>query len=292
MTTDTGSVTTTGNPADTTAAVAPTTTAAAPATTTEPATTTTAAPAAKFYDGFKDESLKGYVQNKGFEDPEALANSYMNLEKLVGKEKIPMPKDENDAEGWNKVYDALGRPKDAAGYKLPVPEGDNGEFAKTAGEWFHKAGISQKQAEAIAGQWNAYQAEQMKQLDTLATQQSEQELNALKGEWGAAFEKKVATAKQFAKDFGLSENEMSALESTVGTKRFLTMMAAQGEKLSEAPTIGFDGKPASGPMTPQAAQQRIAELKTDPTWVSKYLSGSKAELAEMDKLQRYASGAA
>lgn len=281
MTTDTGSVTT-GNPADNTAAVAP----------NDAANTqvNTASPAGKFYEGFKDEGLKGYVQNKGFEDPEALANSYMNLEKLVGKEKIPMPKDDNDAEGWNKVYDALGRPKTAAEYKLPVPEGDNGEFAKTAGDWFHKAGISQKQAEVISTQWNAYQAEQMKQMEAAAKQQSEQDIQALRGEWGAAFDKNLNAAKSYAKEFGLNENEMNALESVLGTKRFLQAFASQGQKLGEAPTIGLDGKTPNGPMTPAQAQARINELKTDPEWVSKYLTGSHTHKAEMDKLQRFANG--
>lgn len=262
-----------------------------PTATTATTPTEQPAQAGKFFDTFKDETLKGYVQNKGFEDPEALANSYMNLEKLVGKEKIPMPKDENDVEGWNKVYDALGRPKSAAEYKLPVPEGDDGAFSKTAGEWFHKAGVSQKQAETIANQWNAYQAEQMKQMETLAQQQSQQEMEALKGEWGAAFEKNLHTAKTYAKEFGLSPEEMNAIESIMGTKRFLQAFSAQGQKLSEAPTIGFDGnKMNSGPMTPAQANARIMELKTDPEWVSKYLSGSHTHRAEMDKLQRFANG--
>jgi len=74
-------------------------------------------------DSIEDSELKGYVSNKGWSDPAELAKGYQNLEKLLGSEKMPMPKGPEDAEGWNRVYDKLGRPESPDGYGIKAPDG-------------------------------------------------------------------------------------------------------------------------------------------------------------------------
>ena len=114
---------------------------------------------AAWYDSFSDEGLKGFVQTKGWDAPEKAIHSYRELEKFIGAPKdqlLRLPKDDTDTEGWDAVWNRLGRPASAAEYKLPLPEGDSGEFAKVASTWFHEAGIPQKAAERLAAKWNEY----------------------------------------------------------------------------------------------------------------------------------------
>ena len=40
---------------------------------------------------------------------EDLGRAYTHLEKLLGREKVPVPVDENDEEGWQRWYNAAGR---------------------------------------------------------------------------------------------------------------------------------------------------------------------------------------
>jgi hypothetical protein len=47
-------------------------------------------------------------------------------------------------------------------YKIPLPEGDTGEFAKVIAPIFHEAGLSQGQVQKIAEKHNAFIAEQTK----------------------------------------------------------------------------------------------------------------------------------
>src|SRR5882757_6971704 len=60
-----------------------------------------------------DSDTKGWLENKGWSGERALPEvikAHRNLESLVGRDKLPLPKDEHDTEGWNRVYEKLGRP--------------------------------------------------------------------------------------------------------------------------------------------------------------------------------------
>lgn len=240
-----------------------------------------------WYDKFEDAELKGYVQNKGWKDPSELAVGYKNLEKLLGGEKLPMPKGADDAEGWGRVYDALGRPKSAEEYKLPLPTGDDGGFAKVASGWMHEAGLNQKQAEIIASKWNEY----MQTANGNETQQSaakvEADLTSLKGEWGQTWDENINLGQRAAKTFGLDADKLSAMENALGTGEMLKLMSRIGRGLTEH---NFEGgnTPTGFGMTPAAAQERITALRNDPAWASKYMSGGADQQAEMRKLMAIA----
>lgn len=117
-----------------------------------------------------------------------MLGSYRNLEKLLGSEKLPLPRDDNDREGHERVYKALGRPDTPDGYGLKAPAGGDQAFAGEAAKWFHEAGLSGRQAKAVADRFNAH----VGQLDAAAEQHyracSQQEADELRSEWGERFD--------------------------------------------------------------------------------------------------------
>lgn len=247
------------------------------------------APAANgnWYDAIEDAELKGYVQNKGWKDPVELATGYKNLEKLLGSEKLPMPKGADDKDGWARVYDALGRPKTAEDYKLPVPEGDPGEFAKAASAKFHELGISAQQAQGLAEWWNGQQSGQVEQLQQQSAQKAEADIQSLRSEWGKAYDENLELGRRAAREFGLDGGKLSAIEQGLGTKGMLEFMAKIGRGLTEHTFEGGNTTKGFG-MTPEAAQQRIAALRNDQAWSTKYISGGADEQAEMKRLMSIA----
>jgi len=236
-----------------------------------------------WYDKIEDQELKGYVQNKGWKDPSELAVGYKNLEKLLGGEKLPMPKGADDKEGWARVYDAMGRPKTADEYKLPVPEGDPGTFAKAAAGKFHELGISQTQAEQLATWWNETQQGQMQQMQQQSAQKVEQDISALKGEWGQAWDENINLGSRAAKEFGLDQAKLTAIENAMGTGEMLKFMAKIGRGLTEHNFEGGNTTQGFG-MTPAAAKERISALQADKDFSSKYLSGNADAQNEMRRL--------
>lgn len=253
-----------------------------------PATPPAAPPAnGAWYDSIEDNDLKGYLQNKGWKDPTELAVGYRNLEKLVGSEKVPLPKSAEDTEGWSRVYDALGRPKDAAGYKLPVPEGADPAFAQAAAQEFHKLGLSDRQASALAEWWNGQQSGAMQASQAAQQQKSEQELTGLRAEWGQAWDENVELGRRAAREFGLDGDKLSAIEAAMGTGDMLKFLSRVGRGLTEHTFEGGRSTNSFG-MTPEAARQRLTSLRADPEFSGKYLGGNADARAEMERLMRIA----
>lgn len=282
-----GSAILAGNPASDGAAgngaTAPVTNA--PADTGAPAN----APATgNWYDSIEDNDLKGYAQNKGWKDPVEVLNGYRNLEKLVGSEKVPLPKGAEDKDGWNRVYDALGRPKTAEEYKLPLPEGQGPtEFTKSAAAKFHELGLSNQQAENLAGWFNEQQAGQMNNFQTQTAAKAEADLTGLKTEWGGAYDENIQMAKVAVREYGLDATKLTAIENALGTGEMMKLFAKIGRAQGEHKFEAGNGANSFG-MTPAAAQQRIAALREDREWSSKYIGGNADARAEMDKLMKLA----
>lgn len=238
------------------------------------------------------DDLKGYVQNKGWKGPREVLDGYRNLEKVVGGARLAMPKDENDAEGWGKVYDALGRPKTATDYKLPVPEGQDGAFAKVASEVMHKAGLSAKQATTLATWWNEQTAAAQKAADEKFANDSAAAMQKIEQAWGGAYKEREETARRAARQFGIDEPMAEAMERGLGTEKFMDLMWRIGHAIGEhGGGAGLDGQRpgAGGALTPAQATAEIARLKTDPEFTKKYIAGGATERARMEQLHKWAA---
>ena len=91
--------------------------------------TTSAIPSGSGWKSSLNTDIRNSSLLQKFEDtPEGLnkeLESHASLEKLLGHEKVPIPKDVNDVEGWNRFSKAMGIPDKAEGYGLAdaqVPE--------------------------------------------------------------------------------------------------------------------------------------------------------------------------
>ena len=61
-------------------------------------------------------------RSSDFKTPADLAKSWVNAQKLIGKEKIPLPGEKATKEDWDVVFSRLGRPEKPEGYTLPEIE--------------------------------------------------------------------------------------------------------------------------------------------------------------------------
>lgn len=248
----------------------------------------TAAPTAALADagwfaGF-DRETQGYLQNKGWthdQGPAELVKAYRNLERLNGVEKLPMPKDENDVEGWNRAYDRLGRPASWQDYGISVPEGGSQDYADHMADTFHRAGLSSRQAQLIAAESERYAEAVREQNDHQFAERSQTELAELRREWGRDADRRFAAAQRAGLAFGIERDTMERIERAIGTRGFLGLMARIGEGLTEDRGAGVGG---SGFMTPQAAQARLNDLRADAGWVRRYLNGDVSARSDYDRL--------
>lgn len=236
-----------------------------------------------------DPTLVGYVQNKGWKDPRELLDGYRNLEKLVGEQRIALPKDEKDEAAWGKLYDSMGRPKTAEEYKLPVPEGGDPALAKHFSGVFHKAGLSAKQATAVTNEWNAITAKAAKDEQTARETKQGQEMDAVKAEWGGAYDERVAVGQRAMRTFGIDTDVATKLEAAMGSKWLMDFSFRIGHALTEHKGEGMEGGgPKAGALTPQQAIAEIERLKKDVEWGKKYTGGDVEARARMEQLHKWA----
>lgn len=238
--------------------------------------------------------LKSWVETKQYKDPATALAAHHSLEKLIGApadQIVRLPKADDKA-GWDGVWNRLGRPEKADGYELPIPDGQDPAFSKTAAQWFHANGVPKAAAQAIAGQWNEYMVGEMKRMDAEAQTKSASALNDLKAEWGQSYAQREEygrrALRQFGSVAGLDDKDLGSLESALGTTKMLKLFAGLGEANATSKFSGGEG--GSFSMTPAQAQSKIGELKNDKAWATAYLGGDKSKVTELSKLTAIANG--
>lgn len=276
--------------ATTTGAASPVTTAGA---TTAQATATVgtgAAPAAEWTSGFSDD-MKGYVQNKGWKNAQEIADSYRNFEKNyagVGQERLLKLPESWESPEAQAVWEKLGKPKDAKGYALKVPEKGDPKLAEWASDVFLKSNLTADQAQKVMSAWNDRQT--AVQTQTVENQKIalSQATEKLKTEWGAAYDKNMNLAKSGMMALELDSATVDLMANTMGAEKVFKQLSKIGAGIGESSFVA--GRPAGdGTVTPEQARNEIEELKRDHVWVQKYLGGDFDAKKRMEHLMKMAT---
>lgn len=205
-----------------------------------------------------DDSADGL--NKAFE-------SHANLEQLLGHEKVPIPKGAEDVEGWNRFSKAMGIPDKAENYGLAdakLPESMDGISINKDkfSEIVHAHKLTPSQA---SGLWEAYQAE------GIGAYQSAQEglnkqltdtVNALKGEWGDAYDTNIELGQAVINKFGSDQDAIDFITATLAKDpRGVKFLAKIGDQFAENKIPEFSMKRFS--LAPDEAQGEIDKMTHD-----------------------------
>lgn len=249
------------------------------------------------------EGMDSFVANKGWKSGVEAVTSYQNLEKLMGADKagrtVVLPGEGATPDELNAFYNRLGRPEEPAGYDIPLPEGmEQSDFADWARGTFHEAGVSAEAAKLVTEKYNEFAAQSMEQSQQAYEAQVAEDTTALQREWGAAYEEKVAGAKAAAREFGLTDDQVTRMEGALGFADLMRFMSNVGSKLGEATFHegGGDRQATGGLMTPAEAQVALNGLNSDPkfmeAWLDKSHPGHKDAMERKARLARLAVGEA
>ncbi|WP_186057575.1 hypothetical protein [Burkholderia gladioli] len=180
--------------------------------------------------GIDDAELRTFVEGKGFKSAgEALAA----LREVEGK------------------YAAPDKPE---GYEL----GD-GDFAKTAATWFHENGVPAATAKALAGKWNTYVQDQTAAAEAARVAAGEQQITALRTEWGDSYDKNVELGRQAMRKFGVSGEVIDKLAGASGDAAVIKTFSQIGAAISEG-TLNPGGAGGGGGAAPTNEDARAAKL--------------------------------
>jgi hypothetical protein len=245
-----------------------------------------------------DDGGKAFIAERQFKGPGDLLTSYRNLETLAGVPperliKLPAPRDAGDPKAWDPIYKQLGRPDTADKYVIPLPEGDKGEFATAVKPWLHEAGLSQSQATKLATKWNEHIAGAQKSQQAAMEARNVKDVSELKQAWADQYDTKAALVDRAAETFGMSQPHLDALKQTMGPKAAMEFLYNIGSKIAvEDASVPGVGQQTGFGMTPEAAQAKIKELRSDKTFVQLFsspdLKQRREARDEMDRLHKIA----
>lgn len=213
------------------------------------------------------EDLRNNPSLSKFETVEGMAKSYANLERMLGGDKVPVPKDWDD-EGQRQMLIEAVRPAEPAAYNLPLPENLDDELVKSYSKdeesyWrqtFHEAGLSEWQAKKLFEAGVKPRIETWQQSRTDQDNQRQEAVRALQREWGGAYDANVNAAKVALNEYA-DEDFRGYLDQTgLGNHpKMLRAFAKIGQQMmGDRRLQGGDG----GPATPADLDAAITEFRS------------------------------
>mgnify|MGYP001575937174 CR=1 FL=1 len=261
--------------------------ASAGASTNQAAATTNTSETPKGWTEGFDTDLKGYVEKKGFKNHVELADSYRNLEKLVGqKEKVVLLPDKFDSPEAKDFWYKAGMPKEAKEYTIEVPKelGDE-KLADWAKETAHKLNMPRSMAEGFMKAFGERSLSEYNTLQDNAKTLAKSDHDALIKDWGAAYDQNKNIAEYAAKNFGFGEDELKSLGATLGPAKAMKFLLKLGTGMSED-TFITGNKAQNSMLTPEQAQYQIKELMKDTDFLRRRAEGdvnAKTKWANLNK---------
>lgn len=243
------------------------------------------------------EDLRTDANITKFSSVEELAKGYNNASALIGRDKIPMPKTEEEMRG---VQLRLGMPATFEEYKLgpelgaqwtaedleesPEPGVDLDKWRSCYKQLAHEYGFTQTQAakmyERVARETNLAKRREQAKVEA----EMQQCDVALKGAWGEAHGLKLQIASKAVNSlFGTELKEKIDKAGLGRDPEFLQAMAKIGSRSLEELGIDVKGSPAK---TPSDLDSEIKALTGHPAYMDKKHPEHKGTVARVTALMQ------
>jgi len=243
------------------------------------------------------EDLREHPSLSPIKDVENLARSYVNAQRLIGADKVPLPVNPTD-EDLDNIYGKLGRPESADGYDITV-DGNvvTEEVAKSYADMAHKLRLTPDQASGILEYYKGMASAASDMTSEAETQQRNDTEMSLRKEWGDDFDARIEDAGRVAKQFG--GNDILDMRLADGTKvgnhpdfiKAFANMAQFRQSVTREDTVS--DAPMSSVATRQSAQQEIDAImndKTHPYWNHRDPAGRQRAVERMQELMGVVHG--
>jgi len=220
--------------------------------------------------------------------PGDVSKSWVNAQKLLGEDKIPVPKGPDDP-NLEVILGKLGRPEKADGYQLPtienLPAGFTIEAENVKGytELAHKVGLTNTQASELFKYYIERNAGLHQQAVTGAEETRAATEKQLRLEWGIGYDAQIALAKKTL-SYAAGDSTEALAEKYGNDPVFLKALAKLGNDLGE--DILGKGGPMPGELTRESAQKELDEIQGNPEhpYHVKEKAGHEAAVARVHQL--------
>ena len=245
------------------------------------------------------EEIRDHPSLQSINDVGNLGLSYVNAQRLIGADKIPLPKNPTE-DDLNNIYTKLGKPEQPSGYEIKadgqiLTEGDVNTYTDIA----HKLGLSKTQANGILDYYRSSIQQTTEAMSKDSEQQRQQIEQSLKAEWGADFDAKVSQANRAVAD--IAGQDLLDMVLQDGTKvgnhpAFIKAFASFADfknSVTKEDTISENS--VNYRMSPADAQSKIDAIMNDRShayWDRKNPVARDKAVKEVQDLYEMLNGAA
>lgn len=228
------------------------------------------------------------------QDVNGLAKGYVHAQRMVGADKVVIPKEDASADEWGEFYNRLGRPEQYEITRPELAEGleYNGEMESSMLKLMHESGLSQAQAQKLYNGYMEYISKGHNDMTVGREAQIAEWDREVRQEFGHAYDERVDAAQRAAAEFGGDEFLGWLDETGLGDHpMFIKMFSKIGMGIMED-SADTTGRGNSFTLTPDAARQEIARLQRDPNFMKQYsdseTDGHRAAIEKMQNLFQFA----
>jgi hypothetical protein len=237
------------------------------------------------------EEIRNHPSLSPIKDVSNLAQSYVNAQRLIGADKIPMPVNPTD-EDLDRIYSRLGRPESSDGYEIAV-DGNivTEDVANGYKDIAHKLRLTPDQANGVLEYYRSMVNTGQEENVQNAEYEREQIETQLRQEWGRAYEDKVQAAGRAVSEFASPEIlEMRLSDGTmIGNHpdfiKAFANIADFRQTVTSEDTISE--APHNHAMTPAEAQAEIDAIMNDKSnvyWDKSNIVGRKKAMERVSDL--------
>lgn len=209
----------------------------------------------EFSEGWLDRLPEEFANDKQilgqFKNNEALAKSYINLQRLMGKkaDAVLMPNEKSSPEEWAAFNAKRGVPESADKYPTKVdgiPEGVtlDPNVIKGFNEVAHKNGLTPSQASEAVKYYATLEAARAQEQAQVLQKEYTEGQKALEQAWGDKYETNMAVVKRACQVTGLDPNSkgLSDPNIIVALERFSRMVSDDKIVSSDSTATFMAGK--------------------------------------------------
>lgn len=234
------------------------------------------------------------------DSPATLAKGFVHAQKMIGTKRLPVPDGTFTEQQWTEHYDASGRPKTAADYKIPAYEFKAGKDIKMddakftpVKEALHRAGLNQRQADVVL---TTYLESVDKDIQT-ARQASQNKMaeaeTTLKQEWGDKYQPNIDLAKAVVQKFGDESLAKYIDEQGGNDPRLIRTLSKIGAAMLEDKSRGGQAALNLNISDSTRANQEITRLKGDSAFMKSLTTandpGHKVAVQQWQNLHKAAA---
>ena len=214
------------------------------------------------------DDLRGHAAARGYEkltDPVELLKANFHYDQMMGSNPIAGPKDGDLSGFFGANAEMFGVPDSLDDYKIvadDAPADVDRTFTAALAEYAHGKKYPPAMVADLVGKTIEYFQDETEATNKAASESVATEKQALRTEWGAAYDEKMAATQRGAQFLGIDRDTQAAFTQMLGYAGVAKMLARVGEQVGEDQIVMGAGGGATA-LTPNEAKAELARLNKE-----------------------------